>query len=294
MKQIIYPWLLAARPKTLLASVAPVLLGCALAFQLGSLQLLPAFFCLLFALMTQIGCNYSNDYYDFVNGIDNEKRIGFKRAVASGLIEPKHMQIASFVVLLVAFCLGTVLIFYGGWWMLAVGLLSILCALAYTSGPYPLAYYGFGDLFVFIFFGIVAVVFTVFVQTGYVTLECFLVAVGCGFLASNIRLVNDTRDRETDAHAGKRTLAVRLGKKYCLYQYALSLFIAFCIPVLLVLKGYGFGCLSVLLLIPFAMNMYKKLAHAGSGAQYNQLLFKSSKFLLIYALLLSLGILFSS
>ena len=140
------PWVLAARPRTLPISVIPVLLGSALAVSAKAFSLVPALVCLAFALLVQIGANYANDYYDFLKGADNEDRKGPQRAVASGLVSPEAMRNATYGVLLLAFVLGLALIAYGGWWLLAVGVLSVACAVAYTGGPFPLGYLGLGDV----------------------------------------------------------------------------------------------------------------------------------------------------
>ncbi|MEM9227118.1 MAG: 1,4-dihydroxy-2-naphthoate octaprenyltransferase, partial [Verrucomicrobiota bacterium] len=157
-------WLLAARPKTLPAAVIPVALGTALAASDGRFQLIPAFVCVLFALLIQVGTNFANDYFDYRSGADNEHRIGPTRAVAAGLVPPALMWRATLVVLTLAFGLGLILIAYGGWWLLLIGVLSVLCAVAYTGGPYPLGYHGLGDVFVVVFFGFIAVMFTYYVQ----------------------------------------------------------------------------------------------------------------------------------
>ena len=286
----ITPWILAARPKTLPAGIAPVLLGCALAIQAEVFQWTPALLCLAFALLIQIGCNLANDYFDHRNGVDTEERVGFKRRVSSGVITPQTMKFAMIGVLALAFIVGCGLILYGGWWLLAVGITSIICAVAYTAGPYPIAYHGFGDLFVFIFFGLVAVMFTFYVQAGYFTYQAFWAASGCGFLAANIRLVNDTRDLQTDRKTGKKTLPVRFGYTYSYTQYFASNALAFLIPVILVLMGFSKAILLTLFLLPWAIVLTVRLLKANKGEDYNALLFNTAKLLLAYSILLSLGI----
>lgn len=291
----IRPWILAARPKTLPAGLAPVILGSALAFSVGAFQWLPAILCLLFSILVQIGCNYANDYYDYRNGVDTKERIGFARMVNSGLIAPEAMKRAAYLILALALVVGSGLIYYGGWWLLVVGITSVVCAVAYTGGPYPIGYYGLGDLFVFIFYGLVAVVFTFYVQANYFTKEAFIVAAGCGLMAANIRLVNDLRDRETDAKAGKKTSAVRFGPFFCYVQYFFSNLCAVVfVPVLLIME-FNFSrwtLLSSLLLIP-ALFAHADLMRAETGEQYNKLLERTAKILLSYAVLLSVGIVLS-
>lgn len=289
------PWVLAARPKTLFAGIAPVILGSALAFQVGVFQVIPAILCLLFSLLVQIGCNYANDYYDHVHGVDTKERIGFVRMVNTGQIAPEAMKLAVFFVLSIAFLVGCGLIYYGGWWLLIVGMISIICAVAYTGGPYPLGYYGLGDIFVFIFYGLVAVMFTFYVQANYFSASALWVAVGCGCLAANIRLVNDTRDKETDAKAGKKTSAVRFGYKFCYIQYIASTYIAYCIVPLVLVGKLGFSGWSLLplLLALFSTNITNDFMKAKTGPVFNDLLVKSAKMLLAYAVVLSIGIVLS-
>lgn len=286
-------WILAARPKTLYAGISPVILGSALAFQAGHFQIIPAILCLLFSFLVQIGCNFANDYYDYVNGVDTEERIGFKRMVSSGQIAPKDMKLATFLVLSLAFFVGFGLIHYGGWGLLPVGALCLACAVLYTSGPFPLGYYGLGDIFVFIFYGLVAVMFTFYVQTNYFSMTAFWVAVSCGALAANIRLINDVRDRETDARAGKKTSVVRFGYKFCYIQYIVSLMIACCVTPLMLFFGLGFNLwiLVPMVLIPIFVRIVKDFINAQTGTTYNELLARSAKMLFVYALLLSASIL---
>lgn len=290
------PWVLATRPKTLYAGIAPVILGSALALQAGSFQLIPAILCLLFSFLVQIGCNYANDYYDFVNGVDTKERIGFKRMVSSGVIAPKSMKLATFLVLLVAFFIGCGLIRYGGWELLLVGGMSIACAIAYTGGPFPLGYYGLGDIFVFIFYGLIAVMFTFYVQANYFSTSAFWVAVGCGCLAANIRLVNDVRDKETDSKAGKKTSVVRFGYKFCYMQYITSTFIACCLVPLILVTKFNFNMwiflptLLIVMYIRIIVNLMNAQTNTRMGESYNALLAQSAKMLFLYAVLLSVGI----
>ncbi|MFP4157899.1 MAG: 1,4-dihydroxy-2-naphthoate octaprenyltransferase, partial [Opitutales bacterium] len=159
-------WLSATRPKTLPAAVCPVLVGSSLAYESGSFAWVPALLCLGFALLIQVGTNFANDYLDGIKGTDTKERIGPQRAVANGWIEAVVMRRAAIAVLAAAFCLGLGLIPFGGWWLLVVGIASVVCAWLYTGGPYPLAYHGLGDVFVVLFFGFVAVGCTYFVQSG--------------------------------------------------------------------------------------------------------------------------------
>ena len=210
----------AARPRTLPAAIAPVIAATGLAFHDGGMKPAAAAACLGFALLVQIGTNFANDYFDFLKGADTRERVGPRRAVAAGLVAPATMRRATAVVFAAAFLVGLTLLPFGGWPLVLIGVVSILCGYAYTGGPYPLAYHGLGDVFVFAFFGLVAVMATYFVQAGTVTTDAWLIGAGIGGLATNILVVNNHRDIATDRKAGKRTLAVRFGEGFSRFQFA--------------------------------------------------------------------------
>ena len=287
-------WLEAARPKTLPAAVIPVLLGTALAWAHGSADYGQAALCLGFALLIQIGTNYANDYFDFVQGADTAERVGPRRAVAGGLVSPARMLTATGLVFAAAFLLGLPLMASGGWIMLPIGIVSILCGLAYTGGPYPLGYNGLGDLFVFLFFGLVAVGATFFVQAHRLGADVMLVAGAAGLLAANILVVNNYRDAETDARAGKRTLVVRLGRRFALAQYAASSTLALGCPLVLHFLGYGWPVLLPLLLAWPAVRLTRRLAASTAAAEQIRLLGATARFLAFYGLLLSVGLVWGS
>ena len=232
-------WILAARPKTLPAAVAPVLLGCSLAVREELFRVAPALLCLFFALLVQIGTNFANDYFDYLKGADSGDRSGPARAVASGLVEPPAMKCAFLFVFLLAFIVGTGLIYYGGSWLFVVGAASVVSGIAYTGGPFPLDYHGLGDLFAFVFFGIVAVTVTFYVQSGYFSVSSLLPAVAAGSLVTNILVVNNYRDVETDRRVGKKTLAVRFGRRFALLEYQMNCLIALVAPIVLWRIGFG-------------------------------------------------------
>lgn len=213
-------WWEAARPRTLPAAIAPVLVASALAWRNQGFDGIAATICLGFALLIQIGTNYANDYFDFKKGADTAERVGPRRAVAAGLIKPAAMKRAMVVVFASAFGLGLTLLHWGGWPLLIIGITSIACGVLYTGGPYPLAYHGWGDVFVFLFFGLVAVGATYFVQTGNLTVEAWALGAGMGALSTNILVVNNYRDVETDRKANKRTLVVRFGRTFARRQFA--------------------------------------------------------------------------
>jgi 1,4-dihydroxy-2-naphthoate octaprenyltransferase len=279
----------AMRPRTLPAAVAPVLVGTALAWRDGRFDGGAACLCLFFGLLVQIGTNFSNDYHDFVKGADTAARVGPRRAVAAGLIAPPAMRMASILVMAAAFLVGLGLVGRGGPWLIAVGAVSILCGLAYTGGPYPLGYHGFGDVFVFVFFGLVAVGATYFVQAEQMTGDALLAGVPIGLLAVNILLVNNYRDMETDAAAGKRTLVVCFGRGFARLQHGFSLLAAMAIPCLFCWRdGRGWSLLPVAL-APLAWSHVKLLARSRTPADQVALLGRTAGFLALYAVLFAAG-----
>jgi len=283
-------WLGATRPRTLPAAVAPVLVGTALAAHDGRLDLRAAGLCLGFALLIQIGTNFANDYYDFVQGADTAARVGPRRAVAAGLVAPAVMKRAMIAVFVAAFLAGLGLIAWGGPWLIVIGIASIGCGVAYTGGPWPLGYNGLGDVFVFLFFGLVAVGATYFVQAGRLTADALLAAVPVGLLAANILVVNNYRDVETDAVAGKRTLVVRFGRGAARAQFVGSLVVAFALPAVFWARGFSAWCMLPLLLVPVAWRHARRLADSTTPAELIALLGDTGKLLAGYAVLLSAGI----
>lgn len=283
-------WLAATRPRTLPAAVAPVLVGTAAAWREGKCDGAAAGLCLLFAVLVQIGTNFANDYYDFIKGADTATRVGPKRAVASGLIPPATMKGALRVVFAAAFLSGLGLIAWGGPWLLAVGVASILCGFAYTGGPFPLGYHGLGDVFVFVFFGLVAVCTTCFVQAGKVTLAAWLAAVPIGLLTANILVVNNYRDVDTDTVAGKRTLVVRFGRGFARAQYGLSLVIALLVPLIFFAYDRHVWSLLPLGVVPMAWSHFQRLSEKKSPSELIALLGDTGKLLSLYALLLAAGL----
>ena len=225
-------WMLAARPKTLSAAAAPVFVGTGLAAAHGTYLPAPAAAALVGALLIQIGTNLANDYYDFVRGGDTEDRVGPTRVTQAGIIPPKQVWWGMVLTLLAALLVGIYLVSVGGWPIVWIGLASLGCAVAYTGGPYPLAYHGLGDPFVFVFFGLVAVGGTYWVQAPTLPGDVLLAGVGVGALNTAILVANNLRDLETDAVAGKRTLAVRLGLLGSRIEYVLLVAVGFSVPLL--------------------------------------------------------------
>jgi 1,4-dihydroxy-2-naphthoate octaprenyltransferase len=283
-------WIDAARPRTLPAAVAPVLVGTALAWHDHALVWPAALACLGFALLVQVGTNLANDYYDHIKGADTAGRVGPRRAVASGLIAPEVMKSAMMIVFMFAFIVGLSLLKFGGWPLLVIGVTSILCGIAYTGGPFPLGYNGLGDVFVFIFFGLVAVCATYFVQAGEVNAVVVICAVGIGLLATNILVVNNYRDVETDRVAGKRTLVVLFGRRFARIQFGVSLLVALTIPVHLLRMGFTWPVLLPVALAPLAWRHANLLTAAKTPAELIALLGDTGKLLALYAVLLSVGV----
>lgn len=221
---MIKSWIEAMRLRTLPVSIAGVIAGTGCAIIFGSFKLIPALLCLVFAMLAQIASNFGNEYYDFKNGIDRKGRDGFRRGVTEGEISPESMKRATFATLISAAIVGCVMLIYGPWWLVVVGTLIMLFALAYSAGPYPLSHHGLGDLAVIIFFGTVPVTFTCYLQTG--TWECIDIAlptsIAVGLLAANVLIVNNYRDMEDDAYVGKRTTVVIFGRRFMSIAYLLS------------------------------------------------------------------------
>ena len=283
-------WLGAARPRTLPAAVAPVLVGAALAWHDGQFHPGAAALCLGFSLLVQVGTNFANDYYDFIRGADTAARVGPRRAVAAGLISPQVMFRAMVGVFVAAFLVGLGLVAWGGPWLIAIGAASILCGIAYTGGPFPLAYHGLGDVFVFLFFGLVAVGGTYFVQAGHLSAEAVLAGVPIGLLAANILVVNNYRDADTDAVAGKRTLVVRLGRPAARIQFGVSLLGALATPFVFLARGHAAWCLLPVLLAPLAWSHARRLRESKTPSELIALLGDTGKLLAGYAMLFGAGL----
>ena len=283
-------WFEATRPKTLPAAVAPVVLGTAMAHSDGQFHLLPAAICLAFALLVQIGTNFANDYLDGIKGTDTDARLGPRRAVATGLVSAFTMKWAAIGILAFAFWLGLSLIYFGGWWLLAVGLSSVLCAWIYTGGPYPLAYNGLGDVFVVLFFGLIAVTCTFYVQAGFVSQGVILLGLACGLVINNILVVNNFRDIDEDLLANKRTLVVLLGRRWALVQYGLSLLFAGGVLSWLAWQGRGPMILLGWLAIAYGFCLLGKLVKAKAPVDFLSALKGAALVVIAYSALVSLGL----
>lgn len=285
-------WILAARPATLTAAIVPVAVGTACAHAEGGLRWGPALAALVGAMWIQIGTNFANDVFDAEKGADTADRLGPTRAVAAGLISPRAMRAAMAIAFGLAALCGLYLTWTSGWPVVAIGVASVVSGIAYTGGPFPLGYQGLGDLFVMVFFGFVAVVGTVYVQTLTLPSLAWLSAIPVGTLATAILVVNNLRDRRTDAIAGKRTLAVRFGRRGAIREYALLVAVAYATPLALVALGRGPWVLLPWVSAPLALVLLRQVA-TRSGAALNATLARTALLLLVHGGLLALGIAFS-
>jgi 1,4-dihydroxy-2-naphthoate octaprenyltransferase len=286
--QGISAWVYATRPKTLAAAAAPVIIGVALAYKNGELDIIASAIALFCAFLIQIGTNFANDYYDHKKGADTHERLGFKRAVASGWISPKAMLHATYVVMTLAFLCGLFLVYKAGWPILLLGLASIISGIAYTGGPFPLGYNGLGDLFVMLFFGQAAVMGTVYVNQLSWTLEAFVWSFGPGALAVNILVLNNLRDIETDIKAGKRTLGVLLGPRALEVEYIVMVLIAAAIPFYAAYTG-GNTLLYTAAAIPLAFgnSLFRRIRSTTDRRNLNPLLEKTAILLALYGVVCS-------
>jgi 1,4-dihydroxy-2-naphthoate octaprenyltransferase len=284
-------WVLAARPPTLWAAVAPVLVGSALAQRADSFRWDAFAVAMIAALLIQIGVNFANDVADGTRGTD-EQRIGPTRAVASGLITPRQMWFGIGYAFGLAALAGLYLIKLGGPWILVIGVLSIVAALGYTNGPIPYGYYGLGELFVFIFFGLVATVGTRFVYDRSAEAGAWVGGVAMGLLASAILLANNVRDVDTDRATGKRTLAVMTGRRSGVLLYAVCIVGGIIVPPLAAAVGWlPFGSFLTLLALPLGLPLVGVLNRERSGPPLIKVLKGTARVQLVVGLLLALGVL---
>ncbi len=283
-------WILASRPKTLLAAVVPVVVGSALAINRGKFFLIYSFVALLCSLLIQIGTNFTNDLYDFLKGADNHKRKGPLRVLSSGLISVNEMKVGSILVFFTSFLLGLYLVYACGIVVLIIGIISIIAGIAYTAGPFPLAYNGLGDIFVFMFFGVVGTSGTYFLHLREFSLLSFLTSIPVGALVTNILVVNNYRDIEEDKAAGKNTLAVFLGRNFTRYQFIFLLIASFAIPaILFLLFNFHAWIFLPYLTIPLAYRLVIML-YTLDGLQLNKTLELTAKFSALFGILFAAGL----
>jgi 1,4-dihydroxy-2-naphthoate octaprenyltransferase len=281
---------MAARPKTLTAALVPVLVATGLAYGMGVGRWLPALAALLGAVFIQIGTNLINDYYDFKKGADTHERLGPQRVTQSGLIAPGTVMAGAAVCFGLATAVGLYLVSVGGWPIVVIGLASLLCGYAYTGGPFPLGYNGLGDLFVFIFFGLVAVTATYYLQAGTVDAAAWWTAVPVGAIGTMLIVVNNLRDVTTDVKAGKRTLAVRFGTGVGKAEYVLLLVASYATPFVMFALGLASAWVFLALLsLPLAVPPLKRVLKE-QGAALNPALGGTARLQLVYGLLFALGL----
>jgi 1,4-dihydroxy-2-naphthoate octaprenyltransferase len=284
-------WLLAARPRTLPAAIAPVIVGTALAIRDGAFAPGPALAAIVVALLLQIGANFANDVFDFRRGADTAERLGPTRVTQSGLIPPGRVLAATIVVVVLASLAGMYLALRGGLPILLLGVAAVIATFAYTGGPFPLGYNGLGEVFVLIFFGFVAVAGTYYVQALHLTGLVLAAAVPIGALVTNILVVNNLRDLDTDRQAGKRTLAVRMGRYATRVEYLLLIAVAYLVPPLLWLVG-GLAPWALLpwLTLPLAVRLVRQTRQE-TGRALNKTLAGTAQLELLFSILFAIGIL---
>jgi len=282
-------WFLAIRPKTLGIALAPVIAGSVLAWVETPDGSWPTFFITLFAaLMIQIGTNLYNDAVDFERGTDTPARLGPMRATAEGWFSSLEVRRAAYTSFALAFLSGIPLTWIGGWPIVIVGLISLAAGYAYTGGPKPIAYSTTGEIFVFIFFGLIAVLGSYYLQAGTLSLNALSVSIAIGLLAAAVLLVNNYRDLDTDILAGKLTLAYLLGRKNSQRLYAILLLCPFALPLLLI-EAPG-GSWLILAALPLALLLIRRFIKESPGAGFNKILAHTAQLQLIYTLLLSIGL----
>ncbi|MEF8806627.1 1,4-dihydroxy-2-naphthoate polyprenyltransferase [Natronomonas sp.] len=297
-------WLMAARPQTLPAGAAPVIVGTGLAVHEGVFAPLPAVFALVGALLLQIGTNFANDYYDAVRGADTEDREGFTRVTAGGIIDPERVKMAMYATFGLAIAIGFYLVYIGGLPIVVVGLASVAAGITYTGGPLPYGYRGLGDVFVFVFFGLVAVAGTYYVQAvtyvadplplgvpaGTVPVAALVAALPAAGLSTAILVVNNIRDKETDAAAGKRTLAVILGYRLSRIEWTALVGMAYVVPVVFWLDGFTPAVLVPLVTAPLAARIGRTVWTKTEGEALNPALEQTGKLLFAHSLLFAIGL----
>lgn len=281
-------WVLAARPKTLSAALIPVFTASALAASHDRFSLLPALLCLLFAAIMQVAANFINDLFDYLRGTDGTDRLGPERACAQGWISPQAMRVGIAVVIPVACLCGLMLLFYGGWWLIGIGVACVIFAFLYTT---LLSYCGLGDLLVWVFFGLIPVVGTYYVQALDVCPEVWWLAAGGGLVTDTLLTLNNYRDRDTDRHAGKHTLIAVFGERFGSMLYLFSGVLG-CICII-VLAAYGHTAVALIVLpyLAFHITTWRTMVRIHSGRALNRVLGLTSRNMIIFALLVVIGLL---
>ena len=281
-------WLKATRPKTLPASLIPVFIGTSVAYSENKFDFFLFIITALCSMLIQIITNYLNELYDFKKGADTKERLGPQRIVADGIVKPRQMAIVSILLIIITISLGMILVAHAGIIILISGLVSILMAYAYTGGPYPLAYKGVGDLFVLVFFGLLATAGTHYVQTLNFSYIALIAGFAPGFFSMNILGVNNIRDINTDIKVGKMTLQARLGVNKSKIMYYIINLLAFLVPIVLFLFNMNMILLLPILIFPISISICRKLSKS-TGAEYNIILNNTGKLLVFYGILQSIS-----
>ena len=282
-------WLLAARPKTLTGAAVPVMIGLSLAWtKVDEYQWLPAILCLLFAFIMQIDANFVNDYFDFIKGNDDETRLGPKRACAMGWVDAKIMRRAIIIVTVLACLIGLPLVFYGGLEMVLIGVLCGLFCFLYTT---HLSYVGMGDVLVLVFFGIVPVCIPYYILTHSINMEVVVASLACGLVIDTLLMINNYRDIENDQRAGKKTLAVKLGKDSSRMMYLLLGIMACLLGVVYMLNGHLWAFILPVGYLTLHVMTYRHMVRIDHGRALNSVLGETARNMFVYGLLVSIGIL---
>ena len=287
-------WIECMRLRTLPVSLSGVVMAIALSWWMGKFKWVPAVLCLVFALLAQVVSNFANEYYDYLRGADKVGRVGPRRGVTEGDIQPRTLRNVTFAVLVLDAVVGLCLIPYGGWWMLPLGIVIALAALAYSAGPYPLSYHGLGELAVFIFFGLVPVVFTFYVQARCFNPLVLLAGMSVGFMAVNVLLVNNYRDVDDDREANKRTSVVIFGRKPAAAAYLINGYVAMSLLTPLWFFALAFKLSVWTLLIPLLYLVlhtvtWYRMIHR-DGAALNPLLGATARNMLIFTILMAVAL----
>lgn len=282
-------WLLAARPKTLTGAAVPVMIGLSLSWsQVDEFQWLPAILCLLFAFIMQIDANFVNDYFDFLKGNDDETRLGPKRACAMGWVDAKVMRRAIIIVTVLACIIGLPLVFYGGLEMVLIGVICVLFCFLYTT---HLSYVGMGDVLVLVFFGIVPVCIPYYILSHSINVEVVVASLACGLVIDTLLMINNYRDIENDERAGKKTLAVKLGKESSRIMYLLLGIMACLLGVVYLLNGHLWAFILPVGYLALHVMTYRHMVRIDHGRALNGVLGETARNMFVYGLLVSIGIL---
>jgi len=285
-------WMLAARPKTLAGAAVPVMIALALAWTDGGGRLawIPAVLCLLFAFVMQIDANFVNDYFDFMKGSDDEHRLGPRRACASGWVTSSAMRLAMFLTTLLACIIGLPLVWYGGWPMIVVGVACIVFCLLYTT---HLSYMGWGDTLVLVFFGLVPVCVTYYIQCQTVTSEAFVASAACGLVVDTLLVLNNYRDRDNDRRTGKMTLIVRIGEQRGLKLYLMLGVAAYLLGLVFLMNNHIVAFLLPTFYVILHIKTYSEMKKIHQGKLLNKVLGMTARNIFVYGLTVALGFIVS-